>query len=417
MSPKFVPPLVPGIPLAFAILCTAGCPTGGGSDDDDDTTPVMTDDDTSGDDDDDTSGDDDDDTTPSGPPAWTWDHTDLAAGAWEVFVVDIENFDVAAATNAGAPELILQNFQDLGGGSYQIDVIAGLLADGPYSMSLTSGDDTLEQELNVSPVVATELPISMAAATGAIEEARGYDLFRLDLPEESAYYYIRATQLGNEDFHPFLWIWNADGLTAQASAGGPDTNDVYPTEPMVHFPSSGGTLFLRVDDFAFAGDAAYTYTLDVAAVPVPPPVAVPEVEPNDQDDEWQDLGVLGLGSWNLTGSATTAGHDAKTYDPTGDFDGFTFSTSEEFVLALEMSWADVVNDFDLLVFNLEDGAPAISFESEALLATDTATTAMPEAASVALPAGTYLAVIFEWDGTPADWTTTITLASPTFPSP
>lgn len=402
---------------AFPLLLGTGCPSGGstGDDDDDDSTPIEQGDD---DDDDDSTGDDDDDdddTTPTGPPSWSWDGTELAAGEWAQFTVEIENFDVASAEITSDPELLTLNFTDAGGGAYVIEVMPGMLADGTYTFSVTAGADVLEQSLTVTPVAATALDFTMDAGEALLAEERGYAIYSVTTTEPGQFIYLRARDMGNADFHPYLWLFGADGLTNLGAAGVP-VEEVYPEAPVLAWAApDAGTWFVRVDDYDFLGGGDYSCIFDLAAIPMGAAVTVPEVEPNDLEEEWQDLGTLATGQWTLTGAAATAGHDAKTNDPSGDFDGFTFSVDAETQLSLEMTWADAANDFDLLVFDISEGAPEISFESEALVATNTASVALPEVGTATLAAGSYLLVVTEWDGTPADWTLEVTLAPAAFP--
>jgi hypothetical protein len=392
------------LPILLFVLPLAGCPTNPPSGDDD--SAAGDDDTTAGDDD-----DDDDDSTPVEPPSWSFDRTELTAGKWEELSVSVENFvfDQEAAVIEGS-EIILVDFQEVGANEFRFGLMPGLLSSGEQEFGITGVSGDLVQTFTVTGITPTPAPYTGAAATGTLGGEDSYHVYSLDAATIGQVLLARAGGLGNASLHPRMWLFAADGLEILGGWGGADGAGGYLEAIGAFTVTADGTFLLRVDDSDRAGGADFSYTLDLSLVTPPgEPTLVPEVEPNDAPEQWQSLGALGLGSWEVTGECTEVGYDPKTLLATGDIEGFTFTVDVPTNIQLSLAWADAANDLDVVVFDATTPDFELSIDSPAVVNGDGYTLADPEVASfLAEPGVTYLLAVWEWEVDPSVWSLQIT---------
>lgn len=396
------------LPLsAFAVLLL-GCPgTPTGDDDasaDDDSTAA----------DDDTSGDDD---SASALPSWTWDRTDLTAGAWERLTVTIENFDISPESldpGEAAEILLVSNFDEGDDNVYAVALLPGMLASGTVSFSVTGPDGTLSQEFEVTAITPEVLVEGQPGGSGLIDPDYDADVWSLATSAGETWF-LRAGNPGNEDFFPYIWVFGPDGKTRLGAAvpDGADPEAPYPI--FTYTAEEDGTIFVRVDDMNWVGGSDFSYDLDAAKVPTPVPgPATIEVEPNDAFGEWQDLGELAIGSWVIEGEVTTVGNDGDQR-PTGDIDGFTFTVAVPSSVSFELSWADLDTDLDAPIFDVTDGDVDLAWDAEEVIDTTMATIVNPEAVTLDLvPGTTYGIFVWGWEGNPDAWSLDVMVLAPPF---
>jgi hypothetical protein len=160
---------------------------------------------------------------------------------------------------------------------------------------------------------------------------------------------------------------------------------------------------------------------DGTPTPTPEPTAflgqeIAEVEPNDESNDWQDLGTLGPTLLTITGTCSTAGHDPDgAMNPTGDLDVYVFELEQDGRVDFELSWSGMGEDFDAVLYDNSDGPVALGFDSpDAIDVQGLASTDNPESATYNLDAGTsYALMIANWEGSDgAGYTMTITVERP-----
>ena len=398
---------VPTASLLALFLMLLGCPEPEG--DDDDVTPPPTDDD---------DGDDDDDDATSGPSSVSFDPSDVDAGAIVDVVAHLENFVLGqnAVVCCASDEVVLFGFdQD---NSTQDDLafsfFFGLRAEGTHGWGIDNDGDTVEADFEITgPAAFDAVTLGANAAAGAVD-AGGFAAFHVEVTGENQFIVAQASGLSPEDFHPWVWILDDDGFTGLAAGGfaNPDAPGGYDSPIAAFFAEEAGSYFIRVEDNL---GGAGSFQLDVAAVPAGEPTALVEVEPNDETDDWQDLGTLGAGVYALSGVGDTAGHDADN-DLNGDLDVFRFQVAEDTVVSFEMSFA-AGEDFDAVIYDDSAGDTELGFGSAQAINLAMASTANPEATAILLDAGTpYVMGIGNWDGSDDQaWAMELTVVPASFP--
>ena len=142
----------------------------------------------------------------------------------------------------------------------------------------------------------------------------------------------------------------------------------------------------------------FGYDLDLGFTQMTTPIPVTDIEPNDEADAFQDLGLLVPGGVQITGDAETAGHAANN-DLNGDQDVFTFTLEAASLVYFSLEW-NTGDDFDAVIYDYNDGVIELGFGSEDAISTAMASTAQPELVTLELAAGAYALQVGNWEGDP-----------------
>lgn len=402
-------------------LFLAGCPVGpsgsGGDDDDSDVTPPDDDDDDTPPMDDD--DDDDDDATPE-PGVLTLEPSDVTAGS----IVDVfggtENWAVDQQTVECCfePEAVLLSVtgQSTAEG-IPLRFFFGIEAEGTVPWGMENGSGAVQDNFEVTAIDTTALTAitSDAAQAITVDADGGHSIFTYAHAADGVFM-ARGTNIGSTSFHPQLMLVGDNGYEVLATAGFADPQAAEYGTPVLVWDLEAGDYYLHVTDADLASGADFTADVEVTTVEMGDPVDVPEVEPNNEAAEWQELGELGTGTWTLTGNAETAGHDADTQNLNGDQDVFTFVLAADSIVEMTLSWEGENEDFDAVVYDHSDGA-ALGFDSPDAINLQMASTDNPEEATMRLDGGTRYAVgVGNWEGTAEqDWTLTMTVLSQAWP--
>jgi hypothetical protein len=391
--------------LLFGLFATS-CEPEGVVPDDDDVTPPATDDD-----------DDDDDDDASGPPSMSFDPSDVNAGAVVAVTAAIENFDLVegAAICCASDEVVLIDFEAPAPDTYLLTFFFGLRSEGTHSWGIDNGAGVeVEDDFEVTALPGfDEVSLGAHTADGTVA-AGGFAVAHFEVTEPNQFVIAQASALSPDAFHPWIWLIADDGYTGLSAVGfaNPDAPGGYDAPIASFFAAEPASYFVRVEDNSFG---AGTFSLDLGTVPADS-IEIPEVEPNDETAQWQDLGTLDGGIYTLTGEGETAGHDGDTNDLNGDLDVFRFQLAHDTVVSFAMSF-DAGEDFDAVIYDDSGGDTELGFGSAQAVSLDMATTANPEGISLLLEAGTpYVIGIGNWDGTDgAEWSMTLTVPPGSFP--
>jgi len=383
-----------------ALFALASCNASGALGDDDDDDVITPPDDDDDDDDDDATDDDDDD---AGPPSLSFDRNEVGAGDLLWLTATWENFELTQQTSICCTSEHLVTFQagQVSGNSVPVLLFFGLHADGDLEWGLDNGQgDEAVGAITVSPL--KDIPViqpGIGSVSSSIDEEDGFNVFEIEVPTPLTIVTARATNIGDDAFHPWLLVLSEDGYTPRAAHG--YYNAEVQQEPFVSFVApEAGTYYIRVQDNARGGGHTFGYDLDLGMIQADPPSEIPEVEPNDTAENFQELGVLTPGGRSLVGTAETAGH-AGNNDLNGDLDVFTFTLEASSLVSFSLEWpTGEDNDFDAVVYDFNDGEIELGFGSEDALSTEMASTAQPETASLEMEPGTYAVQVGNWEGDP-----------------
>jgi predicted small lipoprotein YifL len=387
--------------LALAGLFTlASCNASGALGNDDDDEVITPPDDDDDDDDDDATDDDDDDDS---PPSLSFDRSEVSAGDLLWLTASWENFQLSQQTSICCTSEELVTFQagEVSGNSVPVLLFFGLHAEGELEWGLNNGQgQEAVATLAVSPL--KEIPMitpGIETVSSSLDEEGDFDVFEIEVPSPLTIVTARATNIGDDDFHPWMLVLEENGYSPRAAHG--YYNAQVQQEPFVSFVArEAGTYYIRVQDNDRAGGETYGYDLDLGMIQADLPTEIPEVEPNDTAGNFQDLGLLAPGGRSIVGTAETAGH-AKDNDLNGDLDVFTFRLEETALVAFSLEWpTEEDNDFDAVVYDYNNGTIELGFGSEDALSTDMASTAQPETVSLEMKPGTYAVQVGNWEGDP-----------------
>ena len=380
-----------------ALFALASCNASGalGDDDDDVITPPDDDDD---DDDDATDDDDDDD---AGPPSLSFDRSEAGAGDLLWLTTTWENFELTQQTSicCTSEELVTFQVGEVSGNSVPVLLFFGLHAEGDLEWGLNDGQgEEAVGTITVSPL--NDIPVitpGIATVSSSIDEEGDFNVFEIEVPTPLTIVTARATNLGDDEFHPWLLVLEEDGYSPRAAHG--YYNAQVQQEPFVSFVApEAGTYYIRVQDNALGGGHTFGYDLDLGMIQAEPPSEIPEVEPNDTAENFQALGVLSPGGRSIIGTAETAGH-AGNNDLNGDLDVFTFTLEESSLVWFSLGWpTGEDNDFDAVVYDYSDGELELGFGSDDALSTEMASTAQPETVNLEMEPGTYAVQVGNWEG-------------------
>ena len=397
--------------LVLASLLVAGCPVPLPVDDDD--SAVTPDDDDSAvtpDDDDLTPSTDDDD---SAAPSLLFDPSQVGAGEVVDVDVSLSNFDVSMGSLVCCDEPDVRYWETVynDGDTVIFRFFFGLYGQGPLSWGLDNQFEIVVGWFDVLPLAQPipELQPGAPAALGEIEELRGFDVFSFEVTEPDSLVHVQASELSNF-FHPWLLLLEEDGSTRRALRGGRHPDGTF-DEPLIAFRSRWPARYhVRVQDFFLdTGD----YDLDLSIAPPKPVVELAEVEPNDEPEEWQELGLLDSGRYQLAGVSATAGHGPDD-ELNGDLDVFRFEVEHDTLLHLELWWSSS-DDLDALLY--DDSAGDTILGTEHAIDGQMATGSLPQTGDYELTGGVpYVLEIGSWEGDPEEpWTLSIDVVPRHFP--
>jgi len=144
--------------------------------------------------------------------------------------------------------------------------------------------------------------------------------------------------------------------------------------------------------------------IDLLIEPAGDPMLHDEVEPNDEAEGWQRLGLFEPGIHRVDGVAATAGHDGNN-DLSGDLDVFWFELDRPAYVEFELDWNGAAEDLDALLYMGTPDDVTLGFGSDQAISFAMASTARPEATRLSLPAGAYVVEVGNWEGSPeVEWT-------------
>jgi predicted small lipoprotein YifL len=383
-----------------ALFALASCNASGALGDDDDDDVITPPDDDDDDDDDDDTDDDDDD---AGPPSLSFDRSEAGAGDLLWLTTTWQNFELTQQTSicCTSEELVTFQVGEVSGNSIPVLFFFGLHAEGDLEWGLNNGQgEEAVGTIAVSPL--NDIPVitpGIATVSSSIDEEGGFNVFEIEVPTPLTIVTARATNLGDDEFHPWLLVLAEDGYSPRAAHG--YYNAQVQQEPFVSFVApEAGTYYIRVQDNALGGGHTFGYDLDLGMIQAEPPSEIPEVEPNNAAENFQDLGVLSPGGRSIIGTAETAGH-AGNNDLNGDLDVFTFTLEESSLVWFSLEWpTGEDNDFDAVVYDYDDGELELGFGSDDALSTEMASTAQPETVNLEMEPGTYAVQVGNWEGDP-----------------
>ncbi|MCP4871152.1 MAG: hypothetical protein GY898_20785 [Proteobacteria bacterium] len=341
-------------------------------------------------------GDDDDAAV---EPSLSLAPSTVVAGSFVDIEATLIGFDLSGADVAYGPsseEVVFHAIQGVPDGDvFTLRFHFGLLAwEGPHPWGLLNADQLLMSEFDVVAIDPPELlEPGLPAADVDLGDDEQFAAWELQIPANT--YAALRVRPEDEVTVPLLWLMDVDGVSV--------VDELTEQEMMVWYtgeePFSG---YVRVQDRS--GLDGMNFALDLASIDAGEPTPIVEVEPNDAAEEWQDLGVLGVGRYAVSGNAATAGHDKKTNDPNGDLDVFQFELSEPSRVAFNLHWSGH-GDFDAVLYVHEEGETELGFDSKAVVDSSMATLANPEDAELQLDAGVrYTLLIANWQGEPLmDW--------------
>jgi len=372
--------------LALAVtLPLAACTTD--TDDDDDATPPGMD-------------DDDDDATPAPDPTMDVDPTALSGGemvAASVTISDMNlNQGVGTCATSSSEILVWEVLNETDDG-FDMLTMPGIYADGTQTWCLTNGVDEVSVDFTVAPYASGLAPLTLGAPEAIdLADDGAFAVWTMELGEDATVYARVGTP--GADLDPNLMILGEDGHTFIAAAGRPLAGGDRSPDVVVA-QLDAGNYIVRAGQNDLSGGVDATGSVEVIAPVMPALVEVPEVEPNDLNGEYHDLGELGLGDWLLSGTAETAGHNSAN-DLGGDLDYFQFTLADEATFDLELLWEAEGQDFDAILFDNSDGGGADGTfnSSDPQLGSGLSSFGQPEAATVVIRPGSYVFGIGNWEG-------------------
>jgi len=351
--------------------------------------------------------DDDDDATPDdGTPRLTFEPTVVAAGELGVVFTTLHNFTLgegAMACCADDDVRFYQTAEAINDTMYDFLFYFGLRGDGPAEWGIESDGEQAIGEFLIEPLGdVPELGVGLGAGTASLPEPGAFDVLTFEVPEPNSLVSIRASG-GPEDMHPWLWVFEDDGMTGVINAGF-ETANGFQTPAVGFWAAEAGSYFLRIDENDDeAGGEDWRCDLDLQITPGGDPMGHDEIEPNDTDDAWQELGVFAPGLHRVTGVAATAGHDADN-DLSGDLDVFWFELEGAAFVEFELNWDDA-SDLDALLYRGTPATVDLGFGSGQAVSYAMASTEQPEATRISLTAGSYVVEVGNWEGSPeVPWT-------------
>jgi hypothetical protein len=391
-----------GFLLAALSLLVAGCPTDEPVPDDDDDDDVVVDDDDSAtpDDDDLTPSSDDDD---SAAPSLVFDPSQVGAG--EVLDIDVTllNFDTSLGSLICCDQPAVQYWRTVynDGETVIFRFFFGLFGQGHLSWGLDNQFEIVVGWFDVEPLAEpiTQVMPGAPAAPGEIDALRGFDVFSFEVTEGDSLVHIQASNPSNDVFHPWLLLLDDDGAKRLELRGGRFEDGTFET-PLIAFRAPWpATYYVRVQDFFLDTGG---YDLDLSIAPPEPPEQRVEVEPNDEPEDWQDLGLLAGGEYELDGVAATAGHDPDD-QLSGDLDVFRFEVEHESLVHFALWWSSS-DDLDALLFDDRDGGTILT--QDQAIDGQMATGSLPQEGDYQLEAGVpYVLEIGSFEGDPEEpWT-------------
>ena len=337
-------------------------------------------------------------------PAISFRPNEVRAGALAQVTMFYEGFDlelidgVCCATDVR----MISADQAADPGSLDLFMFFGVLGGGMETWGVEGRFGQVVGEFDVQSFAANIADISPGAqvASSVLDEPSDYDVYRIQVVEPDSVVVAEPINIGNANFHPFLWLLEDDGLPSTGGLSGlPQQGGGFGDPRLSFFVRDPGTYYLRVQDASYGQGADFSYDLNLEVNALPATV-IPEVEPNDVFGDWQDLGALEVGErYQLTGVATTAGHvPGGNFDPNGDLEVFTFTTATDAQVLFILSWDDPIDDFDAVLYDNSSGAE-LGFGSPDIISFGMATTAFPERTVEALTAADpYALMIANWEG-------------------
>jgi hypothetical protein len=237
----------------------------------------------------------------------------------------------------------------------------------------------------------------VATISASIDETGGFNVFAVEVHSPGTIVTARAQSIAPADFHPWFLVTGEDGFSLKAMHGW--YNDETQQEPFVSWiAEEAGTYYIRVQDNAQQGGHTYGYELDLGFTAMTAPEQITDTEPNDSGDEFQDLGTLAAGGYQISGTAETEGHGDDN-DLNGDQDVYIFTLAEDALVYFSLEWA-TGDDFDAVLYDYNDGDIELGFGSEDAISTAMASTDNPETVTLELAAGAYALQVGNWEGDP-----------------
>jgi len=333
---------------------------------------------------------DDDDAVPA---ELSVDPATVQAGSYRDVQVTLRGFDLSGASvawGASSDEVVFHGiFGPPQGDLFNMRFHFGLLAEGTYPWGLQNIDGTLLTSFDIEPMpFIFDMEPGLPAAEVELDAEQDFDAWRI-VPPANHYLVARVRPgVGHELMTPLLWLMDGDGVSIVEET----------TEPLlVLYNGTQLDRFLRIQDADFV--PTRSLELDLAYVDAGIASVVPEVEPNQAPDDWQDLGLLGPGRYTVTGVSETAGHD-ELNDPSGDLDVFNFELEQDSRVQFELSW-ETLDDIDAVLYVHEEGQTELGFQSPSAVDMSMSSLARPESADLQLDAGgRYTFMVANWEGEP-----------------
>jgi len=187
------------------LFLLVGCVTDAPADDDDIAPPA---------------GDDDD--AQDDTPRMTFEPNEVRAGELTVVFATLHNFvlgDDAAVCCSDDDIRFYRVVEMLNDEMYDFLFFFGLRGDGTAEWGIETGGEQIVSTFEIEPLVdVPELAVGLGAGTASLPEAGAYDVFTFEVVEPNSLVSIRATD-GPEDMHPWLWVFEDDGITTVLNAG------------------------------------------------------------------------------------------------------------------------------------------------------------------------------------------------------
>jgi hypothetical protein len=345
--------------------------------------------------------DDDDATEDDGTPRISFEPGVVQAGSLEVVFTTLHNFELGDDATACCSDDNVRFYRTeemLSEQYYDFLFYFGLRGEGTAEWGLETDGMQVVGEFEIEPIGdVPELAPGLAAGTGSLAEEGAFDVFTFEVLEPNSLVSIQASNM-TEDQHPWLWVFEDDGITTVINAGFL-MMDVYEAPAVGFWAEEPGTYWLRIDENDDgAGGNDWVCDIDLLIQPAGDTMPHSELEPNDVSDGWQDLGTFEPGVHQVTGVAATAGHDADN-DLTGDLDVFWFRLEEPAFVEFELDWAGG-DDLDVLLYQGTPSQVYLGYGSDQAISYAMASTEKPESTSMNLPAGNYVVEVGNWEGDP-----------------
>lgn len=345
--------------------------------------------------------DDDDATEDDGSPRISFEPGVVRAGALEVVFTTLYNFELADdATVCCSDENVrfYRTEEMLSEQYYDFLFYFGLRGEGTAEWGLETDGMQVVGEFEILPLGdVPELAPGLAAGTGSLPEEGAFDVFTFEVLEPNSLVSIQASNM-TEEQHPWLWVFEDDGITTVINAGFL-MMDVYEPPAVGFWAEEPGTYWLRIDENDDeAGGDDWVCDIDLLIQPAGDVMPHEEVEPNDLSDGWQDLGTFEPGLHQVTGVAATAGHDSDN-DLNGDLDVFWFRLEERAFVEFELDWQGG-DDLDVLLYQGTPNQVYLGYGSDQAISYAMASTNKPETTSLNLPPGNYVVEVGNWEGDP-----------------